>query len=504
MERNVVELLENAAKLFANKTAVRDMSGECSFAELCRKAQSVGSALTDLDIFGRTIPVYMDKGIITLEVFWGVTYAGGSYSSLNPIQPADRIEKILEVLDAPVIITDRDHLPAIKEMRHSAKILLVEELFKTEIQEDKLNLVKSRMIDTDALYVNFTSGSTGIPKGVVVSHRSVIEFIHYFTKIFSITSGDVIGNQAPFDFDVSVKDIYSMLLTGATLYIIPKDYFAFPKKILDVLVAEKITTLIWAVSALCVITTLKSFTYKVPTTVNKVLFSGEVMPVNHLREWMRVLPDATFVNLYGPTEITCNCTYYVIDRKTDEERIPIGKAFPIERVFLLDDGQNEVMEPNMEGEICVAGPTLALGYFRDKEKTDAAFVQNPLNDRNIELIYRTGDIAFYREDGNLVYVGRRDFQIKHMGHRIELGEIEACMNEIEDVERVCCLYDHVEQQIVAFYQGTAEKLAIKEALRSKLIKYMVPERYVTVEMMPLTPNGKIDRKSLRQKYLEQE
>lgn len=504
MERNVVELLENAAGLYQDKIAVRDMNGECSFAELCHNAKSVGSALTDYDIFGCTIPVYMEKGILTLEVFWGITYAGGSYSLLNPIQPADRIEKILEVLDAPVIITDGEHLSALKEMKHSAKILLAEELLKAEIQEDKLNIVKSRMIDTDALYVNFTSGSTGIPKGVVVSHGSVIEFIHYFTEIFGITSEDVIGNQAPFDFDVSVKDIYSMLLTGATLYIIPKDYFAFPKKILDVLVAEKITTLIWAVSALCVITTLKSFTYKVPSTVNKVLFSGEVMPTNHLKEWMRVLPDATFVNLYGPTEITCNCTYYVIDRASDEEKIPIGKAFPNERVFLLDDRQNEVVEPNVEGEVCVAGSTLALGYFRDKEKTAAAFVQNPLNDRNNELIYRTGDMAYYREDGNLIYVGRRDFQIKHMGHRIELGEIEACMNEIKDVERVCCLYDDGTQQIVAFYQGAAEKSAVREVLRGKLIKYMVPERYITVEVMPLTPNGKIDRKSLRQRYLEQE
>lgn len=504
MERNVVELLENAARLYKDKTAVRDINGECSFVRLCENAKSIGSALTDRDIFGCTIPVYMEKGIVALEVFWGITYAGGSYSLLNPIQPANRIEKILEVLDAPVIITDQEHLPALKEMRHSAKILMAEDLLKAEIQEDKLNIVKNKAIDTDALYVNFTSGSTGIPKGVVVSHRSVIEFIHYFTEIFGITSEDVIGNQAPFDFDVSVKDIYSMLLTGATLYIIPKDYFAFPKKILDVLEEEKITTLIWAVSALCVITTLKSFSYKVPMSVNKVLFSGEVMPANHLREWMRVLPDAMFVNLYGPTEITCNCTYYIIDRTLHEDKIPIGKAFPNERVFLLDEGQNEIVEPNVEGELCVAGSTLGLGYFRDREKTAAAFVQNPLNDRNNELIYRTGDIAFYREDGNLVYVGRRDFQIKHMGHRIEMGEIEACMNEIKGVERACCLYDDDKQKIVAFYQGTAEKSDIKDWLRSKLIKYMVPEKYITVETMPLTPNGKIDRKSLRHRYMEQE
>lgn len=502
MEKNVIELLENAAILYGDKTAVRDMDGECSFIGLCKGAKSVGSALTDYDIFGQVIPVYMEKSIVTLEVFWGITYAGGCYSMLNPIQPSDRVEKILEILDAPVVITDQEHLPALQVMKHSAQIILTEDLLKTDIAEEKLNLIKDRVIDTDALYVNFTSGSTGVPKGVVVGHRSVIEFIHYFTDIFGISSEDVIGNQAPFDFDVSVKDIYSMLLTGATLYIIPKDYFSFPKKILDILETEKITTLIWAVSALCIITSLKGFSYKIPKTVNKVLFSGEVMPINHLQEWMYVLPDAMYVNLYGPTEITCNCTYYIVDKAMMEEKLPIGKAFPNERVFLLDEQQKEVLEPNQEGEVCVAGSTLAMGYFRDRERTAAAFVQNPLNDKNNELIYRTGDIAYYREDGNLVYVGRRDFQIKHLGHRIELGEIEAHMNKIPGVDRACCLYDDVKKQIVAFIQGTAEKAVVRAELRSKLIKYMVPEKYVEIAQIPLTSNGKIDRKALRREYLE--
>lgn len=496
METNVLEFLENASVLYGNKIAVKDENKECTFSELCLTAKRIGSALLEKRIYGRTIPVYMEKGVATLETFWGITYAGGCYSLINPIQPSERIEKILDILKAPCLITNHESYDGLSDIKFGGEILFVEDLVKSQVNEDGIKLVREKSVDTDALYVNFTSGSTGVPKGVVVGHRSVIDFIHNFVSIFHITSEDIIGNQAPFDFDVSVKDIYSVLLTGATMYIIPKEYFSFPKKILDVLVQEKVTTLIWAVSALCTITSLRGFTYKIPTAVNKILFSGEVMPLKHLQEWRQALPQAVFVNLYGPTEITCNCTYYRIEEEC-QETIPIGKAFPNEKVFLLDESQDEICAANVEGEICVAGTALALGYYGDSERTQNVFVQNPLNSNYHELIYRTGDMAYYREDGNLVYVGRKDFQIKHLGHRIELGELETFIGMIQGIDRVCCLYDEIKQQIVAVYQGKVEERDIKKELRKKVVKYMIPQRYIIVEQMPLTPNGKIDRKQLK-------
>ena len=502
MEKNVLEFLEKSAVLYADKTAVKDVKEERDFSSLCSDAQKIGSALEAQQIFGKTIPVYMEKSVLTVEVFFGIVYAGGAYSLVNPIQPKDRVEKILAAVSSPIIITDKERLEALQEMNFEGTVVLAEDLLNTEIHQERLRLIREKMVDTDALYVNFTSGSTGEPKGVVVGHKSVIEFMHYFTSIFRITSEDIIGNQAPFDFDVSVKDIYSSIKTGAAMYIIPKEYFAFPKKILDVIEQEKITILIWAVSALCVITSLKGFAYKIPKTVHKVLFSGEVMPVKHLAEWVRVLPDAMFVNLYGPTEITCNCTYYVINNKDmDDKVIPIGKAFPNKRVFLLD-GEKEICAHNTPGEICVGGSSLALGYFKDMEKTKHVFVQNPLNNNYMEMIYRTGDMAYYREDGNFVYIGRKDFQIKHLGHRIELGEIETYISEIQGIERVCCLYDEQAEKIIAVYQGNVEKQNIKAILRKKLIKYMIPQRFVNVESMPLTANGKIDRKKLKKEFFE--
>ena len=213
--------------------------------------------------------------------------------------------------------------------------------------------------------------------------------------MFHITSRDVIGNQAPFDFDVSVKDNYSTLKTGASMEIIPKRLFSIPTGLLDYLCDRKITTAIWAVSALCIITTLNGFTYRVPEHLDKILFSGEVMPVKHLNAWRSHLPGAMFVNLYGPTEITCNCTYYVVDRDFEPgSPIPIGLPFPNEKVFLLDEDDRLITAPGTCGELCVSGTALALGYYRDKEKTGASFVQNPLNQDDPETIYRTGDMAY--------------------------------------------------------------------------------------------------------------
>ncbi len=220
------------------------------------------------------------------------------------------------------------------------------------------------------------------------------------------------GNQAPWDFDVSVKDIYSGLKTGATVQIIPKQLFSFPTKLIDFLIEREVTTLVWAVSALCIISTLNGFEYKVPEKINKILFSGESMPVKHLNIWRKYLPDTMYVNIYGPTEITCNCTYYVVNREFQPgDVLPMGKAFPNEKVFLLDEENHLVEEKNQNGEVCVTGSALALGYYRNPEQTAKAFVQNPLNDRYLEPMYRTGDLAYYNNRANYALQHERIFRL---------------------------------------------------------------------------------------------
>ena len=500
MKYLIPDYLEATAAKYPDKVAFVDPDSSATFAQLVFRARAVGSALSAKAAPRTTIPFYMDKSVAAVCGFMGAVYAGCAYSQLNLRHPAVRIRSILDTLASPVIVTDREHLAQLQEMDVPGEILCLEDLLENAIDEVLLAKVRRQMLDIDPLYVNFTSGSTGAPKGVVIGHRSVIDFITCFTEIFEITEKDVIANQAPFDFDVSVKDIYSGLFTGATVAIVPTAYFTQPTKLMDYLCDQKATVLVWAVSALCFITTMNALDYKTPDTLRAIMFSGEVMPIKHLNKLRKYLPDVMYVNLYGPTEITCNCTYYIVDREyAVGEVLPIGVPFPNERILLLDENDHEVA-PGGVGELCVSGTAVALGYFGDSERTKAAFMQNPLNKTHMETIYRTGDLVRLTEDGQMVYVSRKDFQIKHMGHRIELGEIENAMMALDGVSRACCIYLHDKGKILAFTSGTADKAAITEGLHVTLPSYMIPNIFMAVDAMPMTKNGKIDRNALMEMY----
>ncbi len=501
---NVIEYLESSAERFPDKTAFADPAGKITFSELKKCSRLIASYLLKRGITsGSAVAFYMEKSVQSAAAMLGAVYANAFYSYIDIRQTPGRTQAMLEKLDPFVIVTDEENLAAITGIWDDAKIITVSGLIAKAQEEPEdhalLEKARSRFYDTQILYVNFTSGSTGIPKGVAVSHRSVIDFITQLTGIFGINEDDVIANQAPFDFDVSVKDFYSGLCCGASVWLIPREYFSNPAVLMDYLCESRATTLIWAVSAMCFVSIMNGFEYKTPETIKRVMFSGEIMPVKQLDKWQSFLPDAMFVNLYGPTEITCNCTYYILERKFEkDEIIPIGIPFPNELVFLLDENDKEVTAPGAEGEICVAGTCLALGYYKDPEKTAAAFCANPLNTATGEIMYRTGDLGMYSQDGNLIYTSRKDFQIKHMGQRIELGDIEASAMSLDGVDRACAIYDMKKKKIILFFAGHAGKDEVTKMLADKLPPFMMPGRTIKLESFPMNKNGKIDRHALEE------
>ncbi|MBP7349590.1 MAG: amino acid adenylation domain-containing protein [Butyrivibrio sp.] len=504
MNRNILVWLESSAEKYPTNIAFGDVKEEVTYTDLKNRARIIGSFLAERVKPCSPVAFYLEKSCLAMCGMLGAVYVRGFYSVLDIRQPHTRTEKTLDVLKPAVILTDRTNFENALTFAEKAPVFCLEDILQQGVVcEDKLQNIRRTAMDTDPLYVNFTSGSTGTPKGVTVCHRSVIDFIECFVSTFQIRESDVIGNQAPFDFDVSVKDIYSAMMTGARVQIIPREFFSAPISLMDYLFAHQVTVLIWAVSAMCFVSIMNGLSYKVPEKVRMIMFSGEVMPIKHLKVWQKYLPDALYVNLYGPTEITCNCTYHILERVyEDTETIPAGVPFENEKVFLLDEHDREVIQSGTEGEICVSGTCLALGYYNDPERTAQAFMQNPLNPFYHERMYRTGDIGKYDAAGKLVYVSRKDFQIKHLGHRIELGEIEMAAMSGNGVTRACCIYDTVKKRIILFCTGICDGKELLKELRESLPPFMLPNSVHMLDEMPLNKNGKIDRKQLMDIYLD--
>jgi D-alanine--poly(phosphoribitol) ligase subunit 1 len=502
MQRNVLEYLEKTVDRFPDKIAIEDETGTVTFSELKQKALAISGYLLEQGFSGcQPIAVFMPKSIKAIEAFLGILYAGGFYVPLDTGNPKNRIDAILKNIKPKYAISENKYWHLLDGANDSITFINLEQDFdgsihKTDYKEN---------IDTDPAYLINTSGSTGTPKGVVVSHRSIIDYIDWAQETYKVDSTFVIGNQAPFVFDNSVLDIYLMMLTGAKLCLIPEKLFMFPVKLVEYLKEKEVTFIFWVPSIMSNIAKYDSLNEVNINRLTHVLFAGEVMPAKVLMYWKKYLNNALFSNLYGPTEITVDCTYIILERDYDiDEELPIGVPCLNTNILVLDNNNHLVTKANVLGELCVRGSSLALGYYNDPKKTAQAFVQNPLNPHYPEHIYRTGDVVYYNERGELMYKGRKDFQIKHMGYRIELGEIETAVLAIAGIDKACVLYDTVNKNIVLVYESDVKKSQkdILLSLLSKLPKYMLPTRFEYVESMPLNINGKIDRLKLIEKFIQ--
>jgi D-alanine--poly(phosphoribitol) ligase subunit 1 len=494
---NVLEYLESTTTRFPDRPAVTDRDGTLSFKELRDRARRLAAKIAaQTDARNQPIAVYLPKSKECVVAFAAILYSGNCYAPLDLKSPAARMTKLLEKLAPALIVTDRAHAAALS----SDRVLCIDE-------EDDLHAAQAAMpatIDTDPVYIIHTSGSTGVPKGVVIPHRSVIDYIEWARATYAVTEVDTIGNQAPFHFDNSTLDLYLCFATGATLVLIPEDLFLFPIKLIEYLAAQEVRLIFWVPSAMAAVANTDVLAKTTLPGLTKILFAGEVMQNRHLNYWRRYFPNALFSNLYGPTEITVDCTYYIVDREfADDEPLPIGFPCRNSDVLILNDRQHPAVAGE-RGELCVRGSSLALGYWNDPEKTAAAFAQNPLNPHYPERIYRTGDVVWRNEQGEIYFAGRNDHQIKHLGYRIELGEIETAALSVPEVRNACVVYDQGKSQIVMFYQSERElgAAALRKALLEKLSKYMVPGMFVHLPDLPLNANGKIDRLALAARHTQ--
>lgn len=501
MRSTIIMDLERVTEKYPNKIAFADVKEEFSFTQLLDSAKRIGCYVAERVNPHNPIVVYMEKRAYNIQAFLGAAYAGCFYVPIDSQMPSERINFIMETLHPSMIIYDDFTEKNIGILDENIAKVHYKKALSTEINQRKLEYVRLNSKNTDLLYVLFTSGSTGKPKGVTLSHAAVMDFMDWICEKYNLDEHTTLCNQAPFYFDASVPDIYIPLKIGATVYIPPKMYYTFPQKILQYIVDKDINMLVWVPSALCNVVNCKAFNIVVPSTVKLVIFCGEVMPCKHLNVWRKYVPNALYVNMYGPTEATYACMYYDIVRDfRDDEKLPLGKACENSQILLITDDNKEAVEEEI-GEICILGQCLSNGYYNNPEKTNAAFVQNPLNKNWIELMYRTGDLA-YKKGRDYIFVGRKDFQIKRLGYRIELGEIENAIMSIEKVENACCVFNPGNGDIIAIYTGKIESSNIANLIAEKLPHYMFPSKYVHLEVMPMNLNGKIDRMLLKKEYIE--
>lgn len=497
MLKNILEYLELDEQLYPDKIAIADENERYSFSRLKREARLLGGILAEYKVRHRPIGVLANRKASVGLSFLGVLYSGNYYVPIDPSMPELKIQAILEDANIEILIGDEKNRNLLRRLNYNGIFVSL-----SNLEESSAIIGIPSIEDEEPLYMVYTSGSTGKPKGVVKSHSAMISFIEAYTQTFDFDDTDIIGNQTPLFFDASAKDFYLMLKTGATLEILPSKLFTLPVTLIRYLNEKNVTFISWVPSALSIVTQLNTFLEVLPKSLKRVFFVGEVFPIKQLNKWRGYLPDLQYVNLYGSSEIAGICCYYKIRGEiTEGDCLPLGKPLKNCEVFLIDNGEI-ITQSDKTGEIYIASPALASSYFKDQKKTDECFLNMNMPDGTQKRMFKTGDLARYNANKDLVFVSRIDYQIKHMGRRIELGEIEAAANALLEVQKCGCLYQQKQKKIVLFCEVTddftGDEQAIKSELKEKLSDYMLPAKVIILDKLPLNANGKIDREQLKQ------
>ena len=492
---NASEFLINSCEKFPNNTAISDFSGKLSYKDLFLKSFLLSEQIRDELGDKQNVPISLpaDKSIDSVIIIFSILLSGNIYVPYDRECGENRKISILNSIGNVLTIMSKNKLDSEVEEKCN-KIIYLDESeinnadFDKCIEKAKINL--SSKISLDPAYIIFTSGSTGIPKGVTISHEGIIDYIYWACSEFEINESDVFASQAPFIFDNSTLDIYLSIANGAELYLPEPSLFTFPYKLVEQMNTKKVSFIFWVPSVFNLFYRLNIFEEIKPEFLKNILFAGEVMQADILKYWMKNLPKALYANLYGPTEITVDCTYYKVPSDFNLDEVPIGVKCKNSDYLVIDEKNKK----SKKGELYIRGVGNSLGYWGDKDKTDKSFVQNPLHEDYVDFCYKTGDIVEERNK-MLFFRGRTDSQIKKHGHRIELNEIELIGAKYQEISNCCALFNAENNQIIFVYdsKNNFETSKLKNFFSSKLPKYMIPDKFICLSKLPLNKNGKIDR-----------
>ncbi len=494
MQKLALEYLIRAKDRFPGHTALVEEGAAISYADLWRRAVALGWRIREaVPGARRPVVIAIDKSIAAVTALLAVQLSGHIYVPFDAASPEARRAAVWRLLDDPPVVEKAEHGFRVAGVDSAA------ESYSPEREAELLNKLRS-LTNLDPLYIIFTSGTTGEPKGVTISNAAVIDYIDWVVETYQITDREIIGGQAPLYFDNSVLDLYASFATGATLHLISQRKFRFLSDLVGYLEAQRISLIFFVPSLLANIAAFDLLSGRKLGALRKVLFAGEAMPLNTLKYLRGKLPHALLSNLYGPTEITVDAVHHIFGSELESlEAVPLGLPCENSKIVFLDDAGQPVTDTDVVAEICIGGIGVSLGYWNNPEKTQAAFIQNPENPHCREILYKTGDYGYRSgKDGLIYFVGRRDHQIKHLGHRIELGEIEAALGRIDGIQQCCVVHDPVGQRILAFYtSASAGPIAdLRRRLAEFLPAYMIPQACCRLESFPVTANGKIDRERL--------
>lgn len=476
-----------------------------TFNELNSMSNKVARYLLDLNVRKNdVIGIFNNKTRESYALMLACLKIGAIYVNLDNTSPFERLKKIIDRCNPVLLSNDQLSLMDFITSFEIPVLDIVSDEFNRRLDSySVMNLdITSLVCSDNPAYIMFTSGSTGFPKGAVMTHQNLINFISWAKQTYQITKGDILTNVNPMYFDNSVFDFYASLFNCASMAPVDAETVKQPAKLVSYI--DKIKATIWfsVPSLLVFLITMKALTKSVFKNIRVIIFGGEGFPKPKLKFLFDLYADhIRIVNVYGPTECTCICSAYDVNAEDfiDMTNLaPLGNLAPNFDYLILDDNNNKVKS----GELALAGPQVGLGYYNDPERTEKSFVQHPFVKNYLKIIYKTGDIVREDNNGIIRIIGRADNQIKHMGYRIELEEIEAGFNTLEYVNQAGVVYEKFEDglgQIKAFVtiKKNVSIDSIKKDIKKILPPYMLPRIIVILDKLPRNQNGKIDRVTLK-------